>query len=454
MNRVILLSDGLANRGQTNPDAIASDVYGLAQRGVSTTTMGVGRDYNEDLMELMAKSGDGNYYYIESPDQLPDIFQMEMQGIMATIGRNVRLRIEPQGDVELLDVFNDFEVNRQGEFQLPNLIMGNPFIVAVRLNVPPIPEATPLCYFRLSWDAPEGEERQKIRESLQLPVVSDSQLEDFPLNREVQEQVTLMISARAKQEAVKKVDRGEYEEASDFLLKVREEVMAVPQSLSLEQEAQSLRDLDRDLKARRLRRYRKRARYESHSLQRSSFQTSHGDYYTERNQKSVRHKIEVIRGDLTRQQVDGIVNSSDRSLSGSFGVDDAIQHAGGSQLQEACRQLNGCDIGQAKITKGYNLPAEWVIHTVGPNWIDGNQEEENELAQCYRNCLALAEQYSLQTIAFPSISTGMKGFPNDWAARIAVREVVNFLIRNDWLEKVIFVCFEQYDYDCYIDVLS
>lgn len=138
LNRVILLSDGLANAGETNPDVICSNVHGLMKHGVSTSTMGIGNDFNEDLIEAMAKSGDGNYYYIESPDSLPTIFQAELQGIMATMGSKVSLGIEPSRNIEVLDVFNDLSKTMYGRYKLPNLIMGNEIDVVVRLKIPPI----------------------------------------------------------------------------------------------------------------------------------------------------------------------------------------------------------------------------------------------------------------------------------------------------------------------------
>ena len=239
LNRVILLSDGLANKGQTNADAIASDVYGLAQRGVSTTTMGVGNDYNEDLLEVMANSGDGNYYYRRFGSK--------------TMGREVRLGIEPQADVDVVDVLNDLDVSPQGEFKLPNLVKGNPFMVVVRLKVPPMraADSANLCNFRLSWDEPEQQERQRIRQMFQLPVVAAATLAEYPLNPEVQQQVVLMSAARAKKEAVQKVDEGDYATASQLLETARKQVLAAPASPLMEQEAQALIDLDQDLQSRR-----------------------------------------------------------------------------------------------------------------------------------------------------------------------------------------------------------
>src|SRR5262249_19875682 len=158
-----------ANVGETNPDAIATDVNRLARQGVSTTTMGLGDDYNEDLLEAMAQSGDGNYYYIESPKQLADIFQTELQGLMATFGNKVSLGVHPQGDVTVADVLNDLDRLPTGRLKLPNLIAGMPVLVLVRLSVPPMTGERELCRFRLAWDAPKEAGRQKVVSALRLP---------------------------------------------------------------------------------------------------------------------------------------------------------------------------------------------------------------------------------------------------------------------------------------------
>jgi O-acetyl-ADP-ribose deacetylase (regulator of RNase III) len=161
-------------------------------------------------------------------------------------------------------------------------------------------------------------------------------------------------------------------------------------------------------------------------------------------------RIAVIEGDITRQEVDAIVNAANTTLLGGGGVDGAIHRAAGPKLLEECRQLNGCPTGEAKITQGHNLPAKWVIHTVGPVWRDGQHREDDLLKSCYRNSLALAKQHRIRTIAFPAISTGAYGFPLERAVKIAVREATKFLEENEAVEKVIFVCFGKAAYEVYL----
>jgi O-acetyl-ADP-ribose deacetylase (regulator of RNase III) len=157
-------------------------------------------------------------------------------------------------------------------------------------------------------------------------------------------------------------------------------------------------------------------------------------------------KINFIEGDITQLNVDAIVNAANTSLLGGGGVDGAIHRAAGPGLLAECRGLNGCETGDAKITQGYNLPADWVIHTIGPVWRDGNHGEDALLASCYYRSLELAEQNNIRTIAFPAISTGAYGFPPERAARIAVGTVKQVLAEKTTIEQVIFVCFSKQSY--------
>lgn len=458
LNRVILLSDGLANVGETNPDVIASDVKGLAKRAVSTTTMGVGDDYNEDLLSAMADRGDGNYYYIESPEQLPDIFGMELQGLMATIGREVRLRVELRGDVELTDVFNDFELTRQGEYKLPNLVMGHPFSVVLRLKIPPTSQSQELCGFRLSWDDPERAERQTLRASLKLPAVSSAELEEYPFNDTVREQVALMMAARAKVEATRHAERGDYMASKRVLQDTRDALHCMaPKSMAIAQEFASLDEFDLEIESEdpeMLYRASKRGYYESRNVQRSYHQSGSSNYYITRNLMPLGDRIQVIKGDLVQQQVDAIVNPTGEDYFGGA-VDAAIHAAAGPELRQHCDRLPRCAPGKAQMTPGYNLPAQYVIHTVTPIWAQGRQEAQNILSQCYSNSLIMAEKKHLKTVAFPLLGGGIAGCPMREAIETGLWETSRFLLpplllqQPRSLERVIFVCYDDETYNAY-----
>ena len=152
-------------------------------------------------------------------------------------------------------------------------------------------------------------------------------------------------------------------------------------------------------------------------------------------------RIEIKEGDITKELVDAIVNAANTSLLGGGGVDGAIHRAAGPQLLEETRKIGGCPTGEARVSKGYRLPAKWVIHTVGPIWAGGTKNEDVLLANCYRNSLKTARDLGVKTIAFPSISTGAYGYPLDRATEIALKETKKFLDADKAISKVVFVCF-------------
>ncbi|MEX0271553.1 O-acetyl-ADP-ribose deacetylase [Leptolyngbyaceae cyanobacterium UHCC 1019] len=166
------------------------------------------------------------------------------------------------------------------------------------------------------------------------------------------------------------------------------------------------------------------------------------------------NRIEIVQGDITKLQVDAIVNAANDSLLGGGGVDGAIHKAAGSELVHECRLLGGCKTGQAKVTRGYRLPAKWIIHTVGPVWRGGLEGEPELLGSCYRCSLKLAVEREAKTIAFPAISCGIYGYPVEAATQVAIMETVNFLKSDDEIEKVIFACFSEAIYQAYVQALS
>ena len=164
-------------------------------------------------------------------------------------------------------------------------------------------------------------------------------------------------------------------------------------------------------------------------------------------------KLEVRQGDITRLTVDAIVNAANRSLLGGGGVDGAIHRAAGPELLAECRSLGGCPTGEARLTKGYRLPARYVVHTVGPVYC-GRPEDARLLASCYRNSLALAAQKGARTIAFPAVSCGVYGYPVEAACRIAVDATLAYLVEDDRIARVIYVLFSASDRRIYEDDIA
>jgi len=169
---------------------------------------------------------------------------------------------------------------------------------------------------------------------------------------------------------------------------------------------------------------------------------------------STDNRVRLLRADITTLNVDAIVNAANSSLLGGGGVDGAIHAAAGPELLEECRTLGGCPTGEARLTQAYRLPARYVIHTVGPVWQGGEDDEDALLANCYRACLALAAAHDVNTIAFPSISTGVYGFPKQRAAMIAVREVMNALAHDSAALSATFCCFDDASVDAHREALT
>ncbi len=247
LNRVILLSDGMANVGETNADRIATDVRGLSGRGVSTSALGIGRDFDEDMMQAIAMSGDGNYHFIEHPNSLPRIFAAELSGLKNTFGRTVSLGFETSRGAEVLDVLNDLPRNANGRTMLPNLMYGATLEVLVKLRLP-AGESLEALRVRLAYTPADEAGRQVQRETLTLTAVRDADYRAQNANPSVLESLALLEVARAKSEIISRLDRGDDEAAGGIMRAQSAMLSAAPASPKIAQELASLKELEQELK--------------------------------------------------------------------------------------------------------------------------------------------------------------------------------------------------------------
>jgi Ca-activated chloride channel family protein len=247
MNRVMLMTDGLANVGQSDPAAITADVKGLSARGVSTSTFGVGRDYNEYLLLAMAEAGDGNAFYIETPVQLADFFQTELNGLMHTIGRKVTLGLAPRSGAVITEVINNLARDEQNRLQLANLIEENPLEVVLKIRVPPQAEAAEVLEVAVGWEPPGSSERQTLLGSLRLQSVLAADFPVVPENREVLAQYVAQQMGRLKAEAGQAISEGNSDKAKAKLDEARALSSKAPEHEEVRTELAGLDQITRNV---------------------------------------------------------------------------------------------------------------------------------------------------------------------------------------------------------------
>ncbi len=273
LNRVILLTDGQANAGETNPARIAADVRGLAGRGVSTSTLGFGRDYNEHLLEAMAQAGDGNYAFVESASQLEEIFAGEFRGLLRQCGRRVSLGFEPTARGARAEMWNPLPLTDTGRWMLPNLRFGEPLSFVLRLTGPAA-DAAPggtirLGTFRLAWDDPRDGRRRTETLRWEMPVVSEEEYSAQAAAPAVEEAVRLQEIARDKRRAAEELDRGDVDAAAGTLQRTIARAAAMPASPAAAAELEELRDIEAGVRE-DAKLTSKKARYSAYKRERSS----------------------------------------------------------------------------------------------------------------------------------------------------------------------------------------
>lgn len=276
INRVVLLSDGQTNQGLTCSDRIANQVAQWQSKGISTTAVGLGLDYNEDLLAGMAEAGNGNFYHIQDPAEIASLFQVELHGLSRTYGRSVSLGVDTVGGVELLRVFNSVERNQKGALRVGDLVHGCPLELVFEFLVPAQLRAQDLCRFRLRWTAVESGKRRQLTHPLRLPVVPHGQLSEFPVCEEVLHKRALQLAGLRLKEAVALIDSHDKDGAKVALQRGVDIITEAGTSPELEAYAEKLKELLADLQRGANRSVRKQATYASSSMSRSSIVLSGG----------------------------------------------------------------------------------------------------------------------------------------------------------------------------------
>lgn len=230
INRVVLITDGLANVGITNTDEIVTQAQGLFQRGVSTSTIGIGADFNEDLLMPMAQAGGGNAWHVVEPDDMQHIFQIELEGLIAQFAHTVSLSLIPADGVRVVDVLNDFEFTDTGRYRLPNLQAGSPLNIVVQLRVgaQEIGTQMRLLDLRLGFTPQEAKNAEVLKQAHTVEFATETEVERSPLNDEVMKTVQFLMNARARNEAMKRMDRGDYDGAQAVLASAWGSTQALP----------------------------------------------------------------------------------------------------------------------------------------------------------------------------------------------------------------------------------
>jgi Ca-activated chloride channel family protein len=454
LNRVVLLTDGLANRGETDLDTICSDVAGVKAHGVTTSTLGLGRQFNEDLLEGMAHAGGGNYYLAESAEQLRSIFAAELHGLSATVGRQLRMTFRPKvTNAEVREVLNDLP-EEEGALILPDLIAGLPLEIGAVLRTPALPEGeAELGSGKLTWQNPDGESFE-LSLPLRLEVVSPDSFSELPEDPEVALLIAELRAARMKREATVALDRGDRGAAGAILSRARAGLNSAPQTDRIRGELDELGLLDSamsrmdDVLARKRMKsqaYRKSRSFYHERLEGAPKQgaTSGSDVTKVPRSDGTIGVLELTLGDITAERVDAILNPTNTGLFGTGrSVDGAVHRKGGIELTRACRHIGRVEVGRAVVTPGFRLSVQYVIHTAVPSW-SGGPKDTSLMAACYRSSLDLAARMNLASIAVPAMGTGTNGFPLPVAAEVALTELLRHLRASGAPELIRVVLFDQ-----------
>jgi Ca-activated chloride channel family protein len=495
--RVVLLTDGLANVGVTTPVAIARDVGSMRAAGIVTSTVGLGRQFDEDLLTRMAEAGGGRFAYAESAAELEGIMATELIGIDATVARDVRLvlDVDPRRAV-LKGCWNDFP--RDGDaWILPDVVAELSVDVVLELAVREggVAEDAALGSARLAW-RDQGGQARRMALPLRAPVVDAERYAAAPTDPELAVATVTIDAARRRQRAMEALDRGDERAARDEVAAIERLLAEAPDAPAVQRERAALRRIHAALErhdaatARKHMAYQRESRRKgfdtdlfAHSASYSAKQEALAARRAQRERRGAQEQrprhgearppsprtgsgrprastdawrqaevpkpdggtgvVSLLIGDITAWQGDAIVNSTNPAMHGTgASVDGAVHRVGGMELTRECRSIGHVGLGEAVVTRGGGLPVPYVLHTAVPEF-DGSDKALHLLASCYRSAFELARQLRLGRVAVPAIGTGTNRFPVERAAEIAVREALKALARDGDPRRIELVLYDE-----------
>lgn len=478
--RVVLLSDGMANAGVTDHAQIARDVGAAASHGVTTTTLGLGRDYDEDLLRAMADGGRGNYVFLEDDEVVARAFEQEVAGLSSLRGSGVRLAAAPVAGASLRFVDRDgarlagLGADASG-LMLPDLIAGLPGEYFVTLSVEPGPNPVSLT---LHWEDALANAQDEQTTILDLPWLDAADWDAAPLDERILQARTLIQVAAVKRRLADATRAGDQLGAEKLARELDALVAALPEGEARSREKADLARLLERLSQRDHYMVAKQAVAASRRTFRSiddgklaQMQLAESEWRKRKAEAlgasqapamavwsdvlldvalpGGTQRFQVVVGDITQQRVDAVVNSTSRSLIGVSGVDGALARAGGPRHVAAMREIGSLDFGNAVFTPAYGIPARYVIHTAAQPWAGGGAGEEETLRRCYAAVYALAENLGVRSIAVPAIGTGAYRFPVGVAVGIAI-EAARAALTRGGIDRVRFVAFDVPTGEAYV----
>ena len=499
VSRVVILSDGCANQGVTDLRTIASDVGQAVTHGVTTTTMGLAAHYDENLLRTVADAGNGNYVFLEGAEQVIEAFEHELAGLGALRGRNVTLAASGQG-VGIRRHAADRSrsaaaVLAHQALRLPDLIAGLPLELAVVLT---LAKGAAEPVLTLSWDDAITRTRDEEHLQLQLPSLDAAAFAALPSDQRVAEYTLALEIAAAKLDLGEIARTGDMLRARQALIALRALVDRLPAGHTQTQERQELAELEHRIErsdgamtARYSEKFARARLYGRTDDNLKAMAAREADHRSQKQASIAAHKarqagaggalgaasgdsgqaravggrqfarsaapvgtvmlseriarpggkpvtLELVQGDITDQAVDVIVNSTNRGLFGSAGVDGAIHRRAGPGMTAATQAIGNIGYGEAVFTSGYDLPAQYVVHVATPAWGSTGRELQL-LAQCYESAFALAARLGARSLAFPAIGTGTYQYPLTQALEVAASVVTPWLTTKGEFEVVRFV---------------